>query len=425
MILNSKKYNTFIEILKEELVPAMGCTEPIAIAYCSSKLKEVLGKNPTKLIINVSGNIIKNVKSVIVPHTDGLYGIEAAAGAGIVVGKPDKQLEVLSYTKKDEIPFISSYIKNTNIEIVAVDNNHNLYIDIYGEFDNENARVVICDSHTNISLIEKNGKIIYENNNVFVVNNKITDKSILNVEDIIKFADIVLIDDVKQVLDRQIKYNMAIAYEGLKNNYGANIGKTILKYGNGDIVQYCKALAASGSDARMNGCEMPVVINSGSGNQGITASVPVIAFCEKNNINQETLYRSLVVSNLITTHIKNNIGKLSAFCGVVIAGAGCGAGIAYAEGGKYVEIAHTIVNSLGIISGVVCDGAKSSCAAKISSSVEAGILGYYMYKEGNQFYGGDGIIKKGVENTICAIGNLARVGMCETDKEIIHIMIDK
>ena len=251
------------------------------------------------------------------------------------------------------------------------------------------------------------------------------DKSLLNIEDIVKFAEVVNIEDVKGVIDRQIRYNMAISEEGLKNNYGANIGKTILKYGKDDIIQYCKALAASGSDARMNGSEMPVVINSGSGNQGITCSVPVIAYAKRMNIDQETLYRALVVSNLVTIHIKNNIGKLSAYCGVVIAGAGCGAGIAFLEGGRLLEISHTIVNALAIISGVVCDGAKSSCAAKIASSVEAGIFGYYMYKEGNEFIGGDGIVKKGVENTIRAVGELARVGMCETDKEIINIMIER
>ena len=250
------------------------------------------------------------------------------------------------------------------------------------------------------------------------------DKSILSISDIVEFATIVNIDDIKNILDRQINYNMNISLEGLRNNYGANIGKTIIKYSNGDIMQYAKALAAAGSDARMNGCDMPVVINSGSGNQGITCSVPLVAFAEKNNYDNDTLYRSLVVSNLCTIHIKNSIGKLSAFCGVVIAGAGFSAGLAFMEGGRIIEVSHAIVNSLGMISGVVCDGAKSSCAAKISSSVEAGFLGYYMYKEGNQFYHGDGFIKKGVENTIKAVGKIATVGMCETDKEIIHIMLD-
>jgi L-cysteine desulfidase len=284
---------------------------------------------------------------------------------------------------------------------------------------------IIEDAHTNVVLIEKNNEIIFKNDKEVVRKKVELDHSVLNIEDIIKFADIVNIDDVKEKLDLQIKYNMAIAEEGLKNKYGANIGKTILKYTTGSVIDKMKAYAAAGSDARMNGCDMPVVINSGSGNQGITASVPVIVFAKENKLSDELLYRALVVSNLCTIHIKHSIGKLSAFCGVVIAGAACGAGIAYLEGGKFREIAHTLVNALAMISGVVCDGAKSSCAAKISSSVEAGVLGYYMFKDGNQFVDGDGIVKKGVENTIKAIGKLARVGMCETDKEIIEIMTKK
>ena len=425
MNINDNKYRTYVDILNEELVPAMGCTEPIAIAYCASKLRETLGNIPSELEIYVSGNIIKNVKSVIVPHTNGLHGIETAAAIGVLAGDPSKELEVLSNVSNEDIEKLPIYLKETKILLSPIENNHALYIEIKGKYQNESARVVIRDSHTHIYLIEKNDREIYRNEVENKKNVVLIDKSVLNIKEIIEFADIVNIDDVKKTLDRQMKYNLAIAKEGLNNNYGANIGKTILKYGNGDIVQYCKALAASGSDARMNGCEMPVVINSGSGNQGITASVPVMAYAEKKNIDLETLYRALVVSNLCTIHIKNNIGKLSAYCGVVIAGAGCGAGICYLEGGRLEEISHTIVNALAIISGVVCDGAKSSCAAKIASSVEAGIFGYYMYKEGNEFIGGDGIVKKGVENTIKAIGELARVGMCETDKEIIHLMINK
>jgi len=423
MSLNNEKYVEYVNILKEELVPAMGCTEPIAIAYCGALLKKTLGNFPKKIIIKVSGNIIKNVKSVIVPHTNGLYGIDSAACIGILAGNPDKELQVISNVEQKEIDKLKDFIKNMDITIESVDNEHILYIEIVGYYNNDVARVIIQDSHTHVYLIEKNNEIILKNEVDTKTNAKSLDKSLLNIEDIVEFADKVDINEIKQTLDRQIEFNMNIANEGLKNNYGANIGKTILKFCNNDIVGYCKALAASASDARMNGCDMPVVINSGSGNQGLTASIPVIAYAQRNNISQEKLYRALVVSNLCTTHIKNQIGKLSAFCGVVIAGAASGAGIAYLEDGKYREIAHTLVNSLAIISGVVCDGAKSSCAAKIASSVEAGFLGYYMFKEGNQFYGGDGIIKKGVENTIKAIGELARVGMCDTDKEIIQIMI--
>ena len=419
------KYQTYIDILKEELVPAMGCTEPIAIAFCAAKVREVLNNLPEELCIYVSGNIIKNVKSVIVPHTCGRHGIETAAAIGALAGNPKRELEVLSDVTLEDINKLDNYLKSIKINLSSIENNHSLYIEIIGKYQNNNARVIVRDSHTNIYLIEKNNVEIYRNEKEVKKNISSIDKSVLSIKDIIEFADIVEIKDIKNILDRQTEYNMKIANEGLVNNYGANIGKTILKYGKDDIIQYCKALAASGSDARMNGCEMPVVINSGSGNQGITCSVPVIAYASKKNIDKEALYRALVVSNLCTIHIKNNIGKLSAYCGVVIAGAGCGAGICYLEGGRLEEISHTIVNSLAIISGVVCDGAKSSCAAKIASSVEAGIFGYYMYKEGNEFVGGEGIIKKGVENTIKAVGELARVGMCETDKEIIHIMIDE
>ncbi len=419
------KYNAYIEILNNELLPAMGCTEPIAIAYCAALVKKYLNNIPTSLEIIVSGNIIKNVKSVTVPHTNGAQGIEAAAGIGIIAGNVDSELEVISHATVDQISKLPEYLKNTPIKIIHSDTSHNLYIEIIGHYESDYVRVVIKDSHINVVLIEKNKQIIFENNEHQINKRKELDLSILSVKEIIEFADIVKIEDVKESLERQIKYNMAIALEGLKNNYGANIGKTILKYMGEDDIQYIKALAAAGSDARMNGCDMPVVINSGSGNQGLTTSVPVIAYARRHNINEDTLYRALVVANLCTIHMKKNIGKLSAYCGVVMAGAASGAGIAYLEGGKEHAIAHTLVNSLAMISGVVCDGAKSSCAAKIASSVETGILGYYMYKEGNQFYGGDGLVKKGVENTIKSIGQLARVGMCETDKEIIHIMLKK
>ena len=425
MSIDKIKYNEYVNILKEELVPAMGCTEPIAIAYCGALVRKTLGVVPNKLEIKVSGNIIKNVKSVIVPNTGGMHGIDSAACIGIVAGDPNKELQVIANVTSDKINELIEYKNNTIITIENSLNEHILYIEMIGYLGNDYARVIIQDSHTHVYLIEKNGIILEKNEKELKTNAKSLDKSLLNVEDIVKFSDEVDIDDIKETLDRQIKFNMAIASEGLKNNYGANIGKTILKMSNDDIVGYCKALAASASDARMNGCDLPGVINSGSGNQGLTASIPIIAYARKKGFSDELLYRALAVSNLCTTHIKNQIGKLSAYCGVVIAGAASGAGIAYLEGGKFKEIAHTLVNSLAIISGVVCDGAKSSCAAKIASSVEAGFLGYFMYKEGNQFYGGDGIIKKGVENTIKAVGQLARVGMCDTDKEIIQLMINQ
>ena len=418
-----ENYNQFVDILNSELKPAMGCTEPIAIAYCASIVKEVLGGLPTDVKIHVSGNIIKNVKSVKVPNTNGKVGIRVAAAIGLVAGDSRKELEVIANSKEEDVLKLESYMEQASITVYPVDNEHTLYIEIIGTLNDDVAKVIILDAHTNVYLVEKNNKVLYFNDKK-VSNPVVTiNKSVLNIRDIIEFANIVDINDIKDVLDRQIEYNLAIANEGINGNYGANIGKTIMKYANNDILTKCKAMAAAGSDARMNGCEMPVVINSGSGNQGITCSVPVITYAKHLNVSDELLYRALVVSNLTTIHIKNSIGKLSAFCGVVIAGAGCGAGIAYLEGGREREINHTIVNALGIISGVLCDGAKASCAAKIASSVEAGMLGYFMFKDGNQFISGDGFIKKGVENTIKAIGELARVGMCETDKEIIQLMM--
>ena len=418
-----ENYNQFVDILNTELKPAMGCTEPIAIAYCASIVKEVLGGLPTDVKIYVSGNIIKNVKSVKVPNTNGKVGIRVAAAIGLVAGDAFKELEVIANSKEEDILKLENYMEQASITIYPIDNEHTLYIEIIGTLNDDVVKVIILDAHTNVYLVEKNNKVLYFNDKK-VSNPVVTiNKSVLNIHDIIEFANIVDIRDIKDVLDRQIEYNLAIANEGINGNYGANIGKTIMKYANNDILTKCKAMAAAGSDARMNGCEMPVVINSGSGNQGITCSVPVITYAKHLNVSDELLYRALVVSNLTTIHIKNSIGKLSAFCGVVIAGAGCGAGIAYLEGGREREINHTIVNALGIISGVLCDGAKASCAAKIASSVEAGMLGYFMFKDGNQFISGDGFIKKGVENTIKAIGELARVGMCETDKEIIQLMM--
>ena len=419
-----ENYQTYVDILNNELKPAMGCTEPIAIAYCAAKMRDTLGGMPEDVKIYVSGNIIKNVKSVKVPNTRGKVGIKAAAAIGIVAGDSTKELEVIVNIEEDAYAKFDYFLENTPIEVLPAETEHILYIEVVGKRGNDTDKVVVFDAHTHIALIEKNGEVIFRNEKKADELNFKYDKEILSIKDIVEFAEIVDIKDVSDILDRQIAYNLAIAHEGIRGNYGANIGQVLSKYFPNDILTRCKALAAAGSDARMNGCDMPVIINSGSGNQGITCSVPVIYYAEQLNVSDDLLYRALVISNLCTIHIKNSIGKLSAFCGVVIAGAGCGAGIAYLEGGKYREIAHTIVNALGIISGVVCDGAKASCAAKIASSVEAGIIGYYMFKDGKQFVDGDGLIKKGVENTIKAIGTLAKVGMCETDKEIIEIMLN-
>ena len=414
-------YNTYIEILKEELVPAMGCTEPIAIAYCGAKARDVLGCMPDKVTLYVSGNIVKNVKSVVVPNTNGLKGIEAAAAAGIVGGKTEKILEVIAEVTEEQKQEMRTFMENCPIVVRPAEGDEALDIWMILNKENDTAVVRISGYHTNIVLIEKNGEVLYKAGEVQADEKLLADKSLLNIKNIVEFAGILDVEDVKEIFDRQIAYNTAIAEEGLKNNWGANVGSVLLKYNN-DLRTKAKAYAAAGSDARMSGCELPVIINSGSGNQGMTASLPVIVYAEGLQKTREELYRALAVSNLVTIHQKSGIGRLSAYCGAISAGCGAGCGIAYLQGGDYGTIAHTLVNALAIVSGIVCDGAKASCAGKIAAAVDAGIFGYEMFKEGQQFIGGDGLVSKGVENTLVNIGRLGSIGMKETDKEIIRIM---
>lgn len=420
---NSHIYKSYCQILKEELVPAMGCTEPIALAYCASKCKDFIDDDIKEVQIEVSGNIIKNVKSVIVPNTGGLKGIEASVTAGIIAGKSDKILEVISEVNDQQKEDMKTFLQQTPIKVEPLESEYALDMKITIISNKHKATVQIAGYHTHIVYISKDDKVLYQDG-VTSDESNLSDRSILNVKDIVEFADHVDIDDIKDIIDKQIECNTAIAEEGLKNNWGANIGSTLLKVYGEDVKTKAKAYAAAGSDARMSGCEMPVIINSGSGNQGMTASLPVIVYAKEYNISKEKLYRALVLSNLCTIHQKTGIGRLSAYCGAVSAGIGAGCGIAYLLGGDYVTVAHTLVNGIAIVSGIVCDGAKPSCAAKIASSVDAGILGYYMYMNGYQFRGGDGIISKGVENTIRNIGRLSSQGMKETDKEIIKIMCD-
>ena len=416
-------YQAYVSILDEELLPAMGCTEPIAVAYAAAVAARELGKPAEAVVIRVSGNIIKNVKSVVVPNTGGLRGLAAAAAAGIVAGDADKQLEVISTVSEQQHFEIAAYMKQAHFTVVESDSGYIFDIDIVLTAGSDTARCRIAGFHTNIIRVEKNGEVLVDVPYVEAGQNYATDRSLLNIASIVEFADNADIADVKELLDRQIEYNMAISRAGLEGNYGARIGQVLLaSYGN-DVHNRAKAYAAAASDARMNGCSLPVVINSGSGNQGITCSVPVIVYAEELGASDELRYRALLVSNLITTHLKTGIGRLSAYCGAISAGVGAGAGVTYLYGGKEKEIAHTIVNALAIDAGIICDGAKSSCAAKIASAVEGGLLGMEMYRHGSQFYGGDGIVTKGVENTIRNVGRLARIGMAQTDKEIIDIMI--
>ena len=419
------RYDQYIAILKEELIPAMGCTEPISLAYAAAKARDVLGAIPERLKVEVSGNIIKNVKSVVVPHTGGLRGILAAAAAGPIAGDAEAELEVLSHVTEEQIRETAKYLKETPIEVVYADTPHIFDIMITAYAGSDFSYVRIVDYHTNIVTIARNEEYLVDKEITETDDDEgLTDRSCLTVEGIVEFGDCVDTEDVREVLETQIEYNMAIAEEGLRNNYGANIGKTILRDREGDLNFMMRAYAAAASDARMNGCEMPVVINSGSGNQGITASIPVIVYAREAGKTHEELLRALTVSNLVTTHLKTGIGRLSAYCGAVSAGCGAAAGLCYLKGGRYKEIAHTVVNAVAVDSGIICDGAKASCAAKIASAVEAGLLGLAMYEDGNQFFGGDGIVKKGVENTIRNVGYLARRGMHETDKEIIRIMME-
>lgn len=417
------KYAAYVQTLKEELVPAMGCTEPIALAYGAARAREVLGEMPDRVVVGASGSIIKNVKSVIVPNTDHLKGIPAAAAAGIVAGDADKELEVIASVSSEQTAQMKEFMEQVPITVEHIDNGITFDIVITLYKGVSYARVRIANYHTNIVLVEKNGEILEKKPVAGETEDGLTDRSLLNMRDILDFARTVDIEDVREVLERQIDYNWAIAEEGIRGNYGANIGSVLLDMEGESVRVRAKAMAAAGSDARMNGCELPVIINSGSGNQGITASVPVIVYAKDMKVSHETLLRALTLSNLTAIHQKTAIGRLSAYCGAVSAGAGAGAGIAYLHGGDYKEIVHTVVNALAIVSGIVCDGAKASCAAKIASAVDAGILGYQMYIRGQQFYGGDGIVTKGVEETLKNVGRLGKEGMKATNEEIIRIMI--
>lgn len=423
MLSTDSRYRAYIDILKEELVPAMGCTEPIAIAFAAAKARAVLGVMPDRVEITVSGNIIKNVKSVIVPNTGGLKGIEAAAAAGITVGEADRVLEVLASVSNEDKPKIKEFMASVPMIVRPSTEDVIFDIDITLHAGSEFSRLRIKDYHTNVVLIQKNGETLFEVPEIEISSQGLTDRGLLTIKDIVDFADTVELDDVREVLSRQIEYNTAIANEGIRGNWGARVGRVLLDVYGYDVKIRAKAMAAAGSDARMSGCEMPVIIVSGSGNQGMAASLPVIVYAREYDVGEDKLLRALCVSNLVTIHQKTWIGRLSAFCGAVNAGCGAGAGIAYLLGGGYEVVAHTLVNALAIVSGIVCDGAKPSCAAKIATAVDAGLLGYQMYVRGMEFQGGDGIISKGVENTIANIGRLGKDGMRETDREILKIML--
>ena len=455
---NSHIYQTYVNILKHELICAMGCTEPVALAYCAAVARSVLGGLPDRIKVEASGNIIKNVKSVVVPNTGGRRGIAAAAAVGVLGGNENAGMQVIANVPDEVKNQLGAFLEQTPIEVAPLDSPCVLDMIVTVSKGEKSAKVRIADEHTNIVYIEKDGKEL----NIASVSasaekdapsaapsassanasdacshdasgeasapendpENSLDYSLLTVRGIYDFACTCDLEDVCPVIERQIRMNTAISDEGLRSDYGANIGKVLLKGGT-DVRTRAKARAAAGSDARMNGCELPVVICSGSGNQGMTASLPVIEYAKELQADHETLLRALLISNLTTLHAKAGIGRLSAYCGAVSAGAGAGAGIAYLYGGDEEDIAHTIVNTLAISSGIVCDGAKSSCAAKIATAVETGILGFEMYRNGQQFYDGEGLVVKGVENSIDNFSRLGRVGMRETDREIILMMTEK
>ncbi len=427
MLSSDPRYGNYLKILQEELVPATGCTEPIAIAYGAAKARELLGVLPESVLVEASGNIIKNVKSVVVPNTNSLKGIEAAAAAGIVAGQSDKILEVISEVTPAQRAEIRVYLADHPIVVKPAEGDKVFDILITLRAGNDHVKLRISDYHTHIVYIEKNGEVLFQSGEVLSdsARDMLTDRSCLSVEGVLDFASTCNLEDVRALIERQIDYNYAIAEEGMRHSWGANIGSVLKEHYGVGIYSRARYMAAAGSDARMSGCEMPVIIVSGSGNQGITASVPVVEYAKELNVSRDQMVRAVLLSDLLTIHLKTGIGRLSAYCGAVSAGCSAGAAIAYLHGGGFREIAHTLVNSLAIVSGMICDGAKASCAAKISAAVDAGLVGYSMFRSGQQFRGGDGIVTKGVEETIRNIGRLGRLGMRETDREIIRIMTNQ
>ena len=420
---NDLRYSAYTRLIHYELRPAMGCTEPIAVAYACARARALLGQLPERVEMVVSGNIIKNVKSVVVPNTGGRRGLKTSAAAGVTAADEALELECLSRLNDEDRAAIDRYLEREciNIDVAVSGRVFDLDVKVYaGE---EWARVRIADAHTNIVHMSKNGQVLLDKPLIDAEDDP--DEGLLTVEGIVDYADSVDLEEVREPLERQIAYNTAISDEGLNNTYGASIGRVLLQgCGKDDVHVRAKARAAAGSDARMSGCELPVIIVSGSGNQGITATMPLVEYAQTYGVSHDRLLRALIVADLLTVHQKTGIGRLSAFCGAVNAACGAASGIAYLMGGGLKEVSHTLVNALAIVSGMVCDGAKASCAAKIMAALEGGLMGYEMYRNGFQFYSGDGLVKKGVENTIDNFARLGKKGMSETDREILRMMIE-
>ena len=421
-------YDNYLAILREELVPAMGCTEPIAIAYAAAKAREALGLMPEKMHVSCSGNIIKNVKGVIVPNSGNQKGIEVAAILGAVGGDASKELEVIAGTTDEAREKTKKLVREKICDVTLAENVPNLFIEVVAEAEKHKSSVRIENHHTDITRITLDGKIIFENapkENKSEIKTSKADRNLMTLRGVLEFANELNVDDVKEIFERQIECNSKISQEGLDNKWGARVGKTMLESWGSDVRSRACARAAAGSDARMSGCPLPVVINSGSGNQGITVTLPVIEYADEWHLSREKLYRALAVSNLVSVYIKHYIGSLSAFCGAVSAASGAGAAITYMAGGDYESVGATITNTLANVGGIVCDGAKPSCAAKIASSVHAALLAHYMSMSYKEFRGGEGFVEDDVEKTIKNMGYIGKIGMKETDKEILNVMIDK
>ena len=419
----------FIAILQEELVPALGCTEPIAIAYAGAHARALLGKIPDRVCIKSSGNIIKNVKSVTVPNSGNMKGIPAAAAIGIIGGNPDKGLEVLADITEADIIRTKEFLEQVPCKVSLLDTVASLHFIVEVFAGADSASVEIIHQHTNIVRTTKNGKeVMSVPFDPASANAALTDRSGLSVKKILAFADTIDLNRVRPILERQIEYNTRIAQEGLEHRYGINAGANLLKAAEAERAVTVKiraqAAAAAGSDARMSGCTLPVVTNSGSGNQGLTASLPVIVFAEEKKLPHDRLLRGLLVSNLIAIHQKTRIGRLSAYCGAVSAACGSGAAVTYLAGGSYEQVCETITNTLAVVSGIVCDGAKPSCASKIASSVDAALNAHYLAMQNRVFQAGEGIVKGDIEKTIAGVGSVAADGMRETDKVILRIMVE-
>ena len=421
---NSETYKTFCAILEEELVLAQGCTEPISVAFCAVRAREILGELPEKIRIQASGSIIKNVKSVIVPNTGRLKGLEASAAAGVIAGDSSKKLECIASATEEQTKQMKEFLDKCEITVEPLYDGATFDMILTLTKGDHTSRVRITHDHTNIVLEEKDGEVLLEKEFDKDDEQYETDRSVLSIQSIWDFITTFNIPDLKKLFDWQIGHNMSIAEEGLANDWGANIGSTILKHrGDKDVRFRAKAYAAAGSDARMNGCEMPVVCNSGSGNQGMTVSNPVVVYAMDMDAPDEKMYRALALSNLVAIHQKDGIGRLSAYCGAVSAAAGAGAGIAYLKTESYDAVIHALVTTLAVTSGMVCDGAKASCAAKIATSLDMALLSLDLYEDGNSFFAGDGLVTEDVEDFINNIARLGKEGMQDTNKNIIDMMV--